>query len=202
MNALRFTPSPDLPEIVMIGSVAERDARGRAGVFYDRAIYEEHGIRMGPERILSFYTNRGVLRGLHYQPGLGKILRCVTGAIYEVIVDIRAGSPRLGRSARFELHGAQDHALYVPPGFAHGYFVLSPEAHVEYILSGPKDGGDGAIRWCDSILAIPWPEEARPGGPYVDAEACWPPIVSERDAKAQSFADYLKQPACVYEEPD
>ncbi len=104
---------------------------------------------------------RGVLRGLHYQKGLlaqGKLVMCMQGAIYDVAVDIRKGSPHYGKWVAVELTAENRHMLYVPKGFAHGFQVLSESAEVLYKCTAeysPED--ERGIIWNDPELAIPWP---------------------------------------------
>ena len=77
---------------------------------------------------------RGVLRGMHFQPGMAKLVRCARGRIFDVLVDIRPGSPAFGRWEGFELDDEKHHQLYCPDGFAHGFCVLSDVADVEHVV--------------------------------------------------------------------
>ena len=105
-------------------------------------------------------SSKGVLRGLHYQRGAaaqGKLVRCTAGAILDVAVDMRRGSPAYGKWMKAELSAANAHMLYVPPGFAHGFLVLSDTAEINYKCTSeysPKD--DAGVRWDDPELAIDW----------------------------------------------
>jgi dTDP-4-dehydrorhamnose 3,5-epimerase len=106
-------------------------------------------------------STRGVLRGLHYQKtprAQGKLVMCIRGAIFDVAVDIRSGSPGYGTWEGVELSDQNRHMLYVPPGFAHGFQVLSETAEVLYKCTdeyAPVD--DRGIIWNDPDLAIAWP---------------------------------------------
>jgi dTDP-4-dehydrorhamnose 3,5-epimerase len=105
-------------------------------------------------------SSRGVLRGLHFQTRRpqGKLLRCVRGEIYDVAVDLRPDSPRFGEWIAVTLSAENKHQLYVPPGYAHGFQVVSDSADVEYKCTDYYDPeGEGGIRWDDPTLAIPWP---------------------------------------------
>jgi dTDP-4-dehydrorhamnose 3,5-epimerase len=120
------------------------------------------------------------LRGLHYQQRTpqGKLVGVIRGGVWDVAVDLRPGSPSFGRHSGVELDGEGGQLLWVPPGFAHGYCVLGPEAaDVVYLTDAAYDpAGEGGIRWDDPELALPWPLHA--------------PILSERDRNLGSFAAY------------
>lgn len=105
-------------------------------------------------------STKGVLRGLHYQRGAaaqGKLVRCSAGAILDVGVDIRKDSPSFGKWIAVELSAANSRQLYLPPGFAHGFFSLTDIVEVQYKCTAeysPKD--EAGIRWDDPALAIDW----------------------------------------------
>lgn len=127
------------------------------------------------------WSGAGVLRGLHYQfqPAQGKLVTCLEGRILDVAVDIRPGSPTLGQHVKVELSAREPAWLWVPPGFAHGFAVTSPDgAGVLYKVDQPYNpNGEGAIRWNDPDLAIGWPLAAA--------------VISPKDETAPSFKDYL-----------
>jgi dTDP-4-dehydrorhamnose 3,5-epimerase len=120
---------------------------------------------------LSSNRRRGTLRGMHYQAAPhqeAKVVRCIRGAIYDVIVDLRRHSPTWRRWASVELTADNRRALYVPKDFAHGFQTLTDDAEVYYEISTPYAPGSGrGVRWNDPVLAIEWP--------VAD------PILSERD---------------------
>jgi len=105
-------------------------------------------------------SDKGVLRGLHYQRGAaaqGKLVRCINGAILDVGVDLRRGSATFGKWLATELSAINAHMLYLPPGFAHGFLVLSETAEILYKCTAeysPKD--DAGVRWDDPDIGIEW----------------------------------------------
>ncbi len=128
---------------------------------------------------------RGVVRGLHYQlvAPQGKLVRVARGAVFDVAVDLRRSSPNFGRWTGAELSDANGHMLWVPPGFAHGFLTLSPEADLCYKCTTEWDApSDRALRWDDPAIGIAWPLggiEAQLSGkdaaaPALDAAACYP----------------------------
>lgn len=124
------------------------------------------------------YSRRGVIRGMHFQstPGQAKLIRVVVGKIYDVAVDIRPDSPTFGQWEGIELDGESHRQLFIPVGFAHGFCVLSKEAHVLYKTSSPYVAAtEKGFRYNDPEIGIEWPVKD--------------PIVSERDQMAPLFKD-------------
>jgi dTDP-4-dehydrorhamnose 3,5-epimerase len=107
-------------------------------------------------------SSKGVLRGLHFQRpphAQGKLVRCVAGRVFDVAVDVRAGSPTFGRWVGFELSADNQRQLWIPPGFAHGFLVLSESADFLYKTTdyyAPQ--AEGALRWDDPDVGIRWPD--------------------------------------------
>lgn len=126
----------------------------------------------------------GILRGLHYQwdQPQSKLVTCTRGTILDVAVDIRQASPTFGKQVMVELSGDKPQWFWIPAGFAHGFLVLSKDgADLSYKVDAPWNSrGEGAIFWKDSELSIPWPKMS--------------PLLSEKDQKAPSFAEYKIQP--------
>ena len=123
-------------------------------------------------------SSKSVLRGLHFQKTKpqGKLVRVVKGQVYDVAVDIRKGSPTYGQWEGLILSEENKTQLWVPPGFAHGFVVLSDIADFEYKCTDYYDSSDeGSILWIDSDLDIPWPIDN--------------PILSNKDASADRLAD-------------
>lgn len=138
------------------------DARGWFSETYSEARYVALGI---PERYVqdnhSLSRPAGTIRGLHFQRpphAQAKIVRCIVGAIWDVAVDIRAGSPTYGEWVGAELSAENGCQLHVPAGFAHGFVTLAPDTEVIYKVSdvyAPET--DGGIRWNDPTIGLPWP---------------------------------------------
>jgi dTDP-4-dehydrorhamnose 3,5-epimerase len=130
----------------------------------------------------SFNARAGTLRGLHYQAephGEGKLVRCTRGAIFDVAVDLRPGSPTLRRWHGVELSEDNGLALYIPPGLAHGFQTLADASEILYAMSTPFVSGAGrGVRWDDPAFGVAWPEPP-PGGR----------IMSERDAAYPDVGD-------------
>jgi dTDP-4-dehydrorhamnose 3,5-epimerase len=103
-------------------------------------------------------SGTGIVRGMHFQPGQAKLVRCVRGAILDVIVDIRVGSPTFGGWEGYELNDETHHELFVPEGFAHGFCVLTDVADVTYKVSSYYDRAtEGGFRFDDPGVGIDWP---------------------------------------------
>jgi dTDP-4-dehydrorhamnose 3,5-epimerase len=159
-----------------------RDGRGFFVETYSEPRYRAAGIDKTFVQDNHSQSMRRTLRGLHYQssPGQAKLIRVTNGSIYDVAVDIRPDSPTYGQWYGAILD-AQEHAqLYVPVGFAHGFCVMSDLADVVYKVSSVYDAKtESGIRWNDPDIGVKWPLED--------------PILSDRDQKTESFADYTKR---------
>lgn len=131
-----------------------------------------------PQHSTSVSVCRGTLRGLHYQLAPHdevKVVRCVAGAIYDVIVDLRPQSPTYRQWQGFELTAANGHQLYIPKGFAHGHQTLTDNASVFYLISAPyMPGAARGIRYDDPLLDIAWPT---PVSTMSDRDRTWPLLV-------------------------
>ena len=115
---------------------------------------------------VSFNREKATLRGMHYQlppHAEVKLVRCTRGAVYDVILDLREGSPTFGRWAGFELSADNGRALYVPEGFGHGYQTLEPETETFYQVSEfYAPGAERGVRWDDPAFGIEWPFPENP----------------------------------------
>jgi len=165
------------------------DARGFFMETYHQRRYAESGInRTFLQENLS-RSVRGTLRGLHYQLkyGQAKLIQAVRGEVFDVVVDIRRGSPHFGQWIGVILSEENKRQLFVPDGFAHGFCVLSDSADIVYKCSdfyAPED--EGGILWSDPNLAIDWPIAN--------------PLLSEKDSRLPHLADVLPERLPLYKE--
>ena len=149
-----------LPGVRMLYPDVFADERGNFREVYRRDAYAAAGIRDEFVQDNQSHSIQGVLRGLHYQTRRpqAKLVCVLLGTILDVVVDIRRGSPTLGRYIAVEMSDRNRRQLFVPAGYAHGFCVLSAEADVLYKCSDVYDpGGEGGVLWSDPALAIPWP---------------------------------------------
>lgn len=144
----------------------ELEPRGDARGFFARLFCAEefaaHGLATGWVQCnTSFTAAQGTVRGLHFQrPPMAetKLLRCIRGAIFDVIVDLRAGSPTFGRWHGERLDEANRAMICVPEGFAHGFQTLTPDVEMLYFHSAPYSAAhEGGLRWDDARVAVDWP---------------------------------------------
>jgi dTDP-4-dehydrorhamnose 3,5-epimerase len=154
----------DLPEVLLIEPKVFGDARGFFMESWNEARFNAavgHEVRFVQDN--HSRSTRGVLRGLHYQlhpHAQGKLVRCVSGAVFDVAVDLRRSSPDFGRWVGFELSAQNQRQVWIPPGFGHGFVVLSDSADFLYKTSGEyAPECEGAVRWDDPTLGIAWPLE-------------------------------------------
>lgn len=142
------------------------DDRGFFSTVWERAFFEEHGLMVDADfDAFSHSTDAFTLRGMHYQVGLRvqtKLIRAMRGAIYDVVIDIRKGSPTFGHWVGDHLSAANGKMLYAPAGFAHGFITLKPDTEVAYKIRGsysPED--ERGIHWADPDIGIGWPLAGR-----------------------------------------
>ena len=145
---------------VLIEPVVHGDARGFFQETYRRNAFAELGIDDDFVQDNHSRSAHGVVRGMHFQPGQAKLIRCPRGAIFDVIADIRPGSPTFGQWEGFRLDDETHHQLYVPDGFAHGFCVLSELADAFYKVSTYYDpGAESGFRFDDPEMGIAWPAD-------------------------------------------
>ncbi|HNR92156.1 MAG TPA: dTDP-4-dehydrorhamnose 3,5-epimerase [Dokdonella sp.] len=163
---------------LVIEPVVHGDARGFFYESFNARRFAEAGLDLAFVQTNVSRSAHGVLRGLHYQwPNpQGKLVSVLEGEVYDVAVDIRRGSPSFGRWVAAILSADNKRHFWIPPGFAHGFAVLSEHATFVYQCTTPYErAGDAAIRWNDAELAIDWPIAQ--------------PSLSDKDAKAPFLAE-------------
>lgn len=174
---MMFLPT-SLPGVVVIEPKMFEDERGFFMETFQQPRFTAAGIDLPFVQDNHSRSQRGVLRGLHYQlrHAQGKLVRAVRGEIFDVALDLRRGSPTFGRWEGFTLSDRNWRQLYIPPGFAHGFCVVSDGADVLYKTTDvyhPEE--ERTVVWNDPALAIRWPVGA--------------PIVSARDQQGKLLAD-------------
>jgi len=158
---MRFYPT-SLHDARLIHLEPARDGRGFFARTFCIREFATYGLETNyPQHSLSFSARKGTLRGMHYQRDPHaevKVVRCLSGAIWDVIIDIRPGSPTYRRWEGFELSRANGHQLYIPKGFAHGFQTLSDDCEVSYLISAPysPEAATG-VRHNDPNFNITWP---------------------------------------------
>jgi dTDP-4-dehydrorhamnose 3,5-epimerase len=162
---MKFIPT-SIPEVVLIEPKVFGDSRGFFMETWNKKVFAEGGINAHFVQDGHSRSAKGVLRGLHYQieNTQGKLIRVIAGEIFDVVVDIRRSSPSFGSWVSVRLNALDRRMLWIPPGFAHGFYVLSEFAEVLYNLTNfysPEH--ERCILWSDPDLAIDWPLEGPPG---------------------------------------
>lgn len=176
-----------LPGCVLIEPAVFGDSRGFFFETWNAERYAEQGLPGSFVQSNVSSSSRGVLRGLHYQwpRPQGKLVTVLHGEVYDVAVDIRRGSPTFGRWEAFMLSGENRRQLWIPPGFAHGFAVLSDTALFNYLCTDVYvKEADAAIRWNDADLAVDWPISA--------------PSLSAKDEQAPFLQDVAEDRLPVY----
>jgi dTDP-4-dehydrorhamnose 3,5-epimerase len=156
---LRFVPTV-VPDVIVIEPDVHVDGRGFFVETFHTDRYGQHGIRGPFVQDNHSRSVGGSLRGLHLQVRhpQGKLVRVIEGEVYDVAVDVRRGSPTFGRWVAVRLTAENFRQCYIPPGFAHGFCVVSAVAQVEYKCTDFYDpAGELGIAWNDPGLAITWP---------------------------------------------
>lgn len=177
---MKVTPT-SIPDVLMLEPPVHRDARGYFLESWREDRLASLGIHGRFVQDNHSHSIRGTLRGLHYQLGTpqGKLVRVITGTVFDVAVDLRRSSPTFGRWVGETLAGSEHRQLWIPPGFAHGFYTLSDSADLLYKCTAYyAPGEDRTIRWDDLDLAIPWPL----------LDGC-PPTLSAKDAAAPRLRD-------------
>jgi dTDP-4-dehydrorhamnose 3,5-epimerase len=175
---MRFIQT-ELAEVILVEPRLFEDSRGFFMETYQVRKFAQAGLDFDFVQDNHSHSSRSTLRGLHYQiqNPQGKLVRVVTGEIFDVAVDLRRSSSTFGMSVGLHLSAQDKRQLWIPPGFAHGYYVLSEQADVLYKATDYYDPvSERAIIWNDPTLKIPWP--IPPGQS---------PILSPKDLAGQRF---------------
>ena len=177
-----------LPECVVVEPAVHGDARGYFYESFHARKFADAGLDLRFVQTNVSHSARGVLRGLHYQwPNpQGKLVSVLEGEVYDVAVDIRAGSPRFGQWAAVILSAENKRHFWIPEGFAHGFAVLSEHATFIYQCTALYErDADASVRWNDADIAVDWPVGE--------------PLLSDKDLKAPFLAEVPRERLPVYE---
>lgn len=169
----------EIPDVVLITPKVFSDERGFFMESYDYKAFSGFGIKN--EFVFDTYakSSHNVLRGLHFQKGKSaqaKLVRCVHGRIFDVAVDLRKDSPTFGKWVGVELSEENKQTVFIPRGFAHGFYTISETSEIQYKMDNyynPKE--EGGVIWNDKILGIKWPAKN--------------PIISEKDQKLPALKE-------------
>lgn len=175
---MQFEPQA-VPDVVLMTPRVFGDERGFFMETFRHSAFVEHCGDFAFVQDNHSLSRQGILRGLHYQyrQPQGKLVRVIRGEVYDVAVDMRQASPTFGQWVGVILSASNKQQLWVPPGFAHGFYVLSEEAEFVYKCSDYYAPGDEvSLRWDDPDLAIDWP--------LINQQ---PPILSAKDTEAVTF---------------
>jgi dTDP-4-dehydrorhamnose 3,5-epimerase len=182
---VRTTP---LADVLHLEPIVHRDERGFFLETYHREKYRAAGVELEFVQDNHSRSSKGVLRGFHYQDlsaPMAKLVRCTRGAILDAVVDLRLGSPTFGRAYTAELTDENQHQVLVPIGCGHAFLTLSDVADVEYKCSGYYvPTAEATVAWNDPEIALRWPIGA--------------PILSSKDARGMTLAEYRTRPAFHY----
>jgi dTDP-4-dehydrorhamnose 3,5-epimerase len=176
-----------LPGLVLLEPVVFGDARGFFFETWNAERYAAQGLPSSFVQSNVSSSSKGVLRGLHYQwpRPQGKLVTVLQGEVYDVAVDIRRGSPTFGRWEAFILSGENRRQLWIPPGFAHGFAVLSDDALFNYLCTDVYvKEADASVRWNDADIAVDWPIST--------------PTLSSKDEQAPFLQDIPAERLPVY----
>lgn len=173
----------ELQGVVVIEPEVFSDARGYFLETYNAKTFEKLGISERFVQDNQSKSKKGVLRGLHYQlqQAQGKLVRVLSGEIFDVVVDLRPGSSTFGKWSGLSLSASEQKMIWIPAGFAHGFYTVSETAEVAYKVTGfyaPQH--ERVILWNDPDLAIGWPLKGEP-------------VLSEKDKAGQSFRAFKIQ---------
>jgi dTDP-4-dehydrorhamnose 3,5-epimerase len=171
-----------LDGVMVIEPVVHLDSRGFFMETYHALKYEKHGLPTSFLQHNQSLSKKGTLRGLHAQLARpqGKLLRVIQGEVFDVAVDVRLGSPTFGRWVGYTLSSENFRQIYIPPGFAHGFCTISPQALIEYKCTNFYNPGDElGLIWNDPDIGITWPTDQ--------------PFLSEKDSAGRSLRALMER---------
>ena len=175
----------EIPAVKLIETVRYVDERGYFMESFHKEAFEKEGIPADYVQDNHSTSRKGVIRGIHYQDmsaPLSKLVRCISGEVLDVAVDLRVGSPTFGKHVKQILSDENNLLLFIPVGFGHAFLTLSESATVNYKCTGYYSrSAEGTVRWNDPDLNIDWGIQN--------------PFTSEKDNSAQTLEEYLKNPA-------
>lgn len=160
------------------------DARGWFSEVYNARAFAARGVDADfVQDNQSFSSQQGTIRGLHFQApphAQAKLVRCLRGAIFDVAVDVRKGSPTFGQWVGAELSAQNGKQLFIPIGFAHGFMTLEPDTEVFYkVTDFYAPAADGGLRWNDPSIGVEWPDAPDKS-----------PLLSEKDERLPLLAEF------------
>ena len=174
----------EFPGLIVVEPTAFGDERGFFMESYNYRDFKENGIDMEFIQDNHSRSKKGVLRGLHFQTRhtQAKLVRVIRGRVFDVVVDLRKGSPTYGKAFGIILDGESKRELFVPEGFAHGFVVLEDDTDFTYKVSDYWDPeSEGGIRWNDPELNIKWP---------LNEYSIKEPIINKRDASWPLLSEF------------
>jgi len=168
--------------VVLVPEVFE-DERGYFLEVFRADRFGEHGLPAKFVQLNESYSKKGVLRGLHFQwePPMGKLMRVTRGRAFLVAVDLRLGSPTLGKWVGIEASAENHKQVWAPASFARGFLALTDGVEVQYLCTGVYNSkAESGVRWDDPDIGIEWPVR--------------PSLISEKDRRAQTLKDWIQSP--------
>lgn len=177
----------EIPGLIEVTPFNADDVRGCFTKDYSKEVFEQHGIHHDLQEVFYTTSHEGVIRALHFQreKQQPKLVRCISGHVYDVVVDMRKDSPSFKKWLGFDLIGDRHNEILVPAGCAHGYLVLEPSI-VSYKCSEKFYGEfDDGIMWNDPTINVQWPLEKIGGKQNI--------IVAEKDKNLLSFDEFIKK---------
>lgn len=182
----RFAFKPTAIEgVIEVTPFNAEDVRGCFTKDYSREVFEANGIKHDLQEVFYTTSHKGVIRALHFQRERQqpKLVRCIHGHVWDVVVDLRKDSPTFKQWLAFDLKGEEHNEVLIPAGCAHGYLVLE-ESIVSYKCSEKFYGEyDDGIRWNDPEIAVAWPLDKIGGADKV--------ILADKDKNLQSLAEFM-----------